>query len=341
MKIKIQKPKIAVKKGILISLLVLLIFILSGIGYWFLSPTPRIFLIKKAFEKGLIFQSDNYNNARKETKIIKDINYNSKFPDGTLDIISPKNSTEETPIIFWVHGGGFVGGDKSSLIGYAVELAAHGYTVVNINYTLAPKEIYPTPVLQLGEAYNFIKNNKEKYALNLDHVYFAGDSAGAQIAGQFVNIQTSSEYAQLTKIKATVNPSTIKGVLLFCGPYDVSALAKMKTTKAIQDFMSTIGWAYLGKKEWESLPEAKIASILNYVTKDYPPAFITDGNSKSFEDQGKTLVSALQSKGVHVDSLFFDKDVAGEITHDYQLNMNTPAGHEAFEKTLKFLSENK
>ena len=39
-----------------------------------------------------------------------------------------------------MHGGGFVGGDKSDITGYAVELAARGYTVININYALARKE---------------------------------------------------------------------------------------------------------------------------------------------------------------------------------------------------------
>ena len=58
---------------------------------------------KKAFEGGMFVQSDNYKNAINETQIVRDINYNSKFPDGTLDIIYPK-SIMKTPVIFWVHG---------------------------------------------------------------------------------------------------------------------------------------------------------------------------------------------------------------------------------------------
>ncbi len=38
--------------------------------------------------------------------MVKDINYNSKFPDGTLDIIYPKNLTGKKSVIFWVHGVG-------------------------------------------------------------------------------------------------------------------------------------------------------------------------------------------------------------------------------------------
>ncbi|MBG9854310.1 alpha/beta hydrolase [Bacillus wiedmannii] len=338
---KITKPKGVWKKRMLLSLIIVFGLALAGISYWNLSPVPKAFLIKKAFEGGTFVPSADYDHALNETKIVKDINYNSKFPDGKLDLIYPKNRTEKSPIIFWVHGGGFVGGDKSDITGYAVELAARGYIVVNINYALAPKREYPTPVLQLGEAYEYIKENAKKYDLNLNHVYFAGDSAGAQISGQFVNIQTSEEYAKLAKIDAIVNPSTIKGVLLFCGPYNMAELAKIESTKEIQDFMRTTGWAYLGKKNWEGSSEVKIASILNHVTKKYPPAFITDGNTGSFEDQGKALASALESKGVSVDSLFFDKNVSGELAHEFQFKMNTPAGLETFNKVLEFLSRSK
>ncbi|SMF84775.1 Acetyl esterase/lipase [Paenibacillus uliginis N3/975] len=336
-----KRPRGVWKKRMLISVVIVVGLVLAGISYWNLSPTPKAFLIKKAFEGGMFVPSDNYDNALEDTKIIKDINYNSKFPDGRLDIVYPKNHIEKTPVIFWVHGGGFVGGDKSDITGYAVELAARGYTVVNINYALAPKREYPTPVLQLGEAYEYIKENAKKYELELDQVYFAGDSAGAQISGQFVNIQTSPEYARLTKIDAIVDPSTIKGVLLFCGPYNMPELAMMETSKQVQDFLRAAGWAYFGDKNFEKSTEIEIASIFNYVTKDYPPTFITDGNTASFEDQGKALASALQNKGVPVDGLFFDKNVSGELAHEFQFIMNTPAAQEAFNKVLEFLSENK
>ncbi|MEK4838618.1 alpha/beta hydrolase [Bacillus thuringiensis] len=341
MKIKQPNPKRVWKKRMFIFLLIVFGLIITGVSYWNLSPTPKAFLIKKAFEGGMFVQSDNFKNTLKETKIVKDINYNSKFPDGTLDIIYPKNHSEKTPVIFWVHGGGFVGGDKSDITGYAVELAARGYIVININYALAPKMKYPTPVRQLGEAYVYIQENAKKYNVQLNHVYFAGDSAGAQISGQFVNIQTSPDYARLTKMDPIVEPSTIKGTLLLCGPYDMPALAKMETTKEVQNFMRTTGWAYFGKKDFETLPEIEIASIFKHITKDYPPTFITDGNTASFEEQAKALTSALQNKGVPVDTLFFDKNIYGELAHEFQFKMNTPAGQEVFNKALEFLSENK
>lgn len=314
-------------------------FILAGFCYWNFSPKPRAFLIRRAFKGGTFVPSSGFNNAKNKTKIIKDISYNSKFPEGKLDIIYPKNNLEINSTIFWVHGGGFVGGDKSDITGYAIELAARGYTVLNINYALAPKSLYPTPVIQIGEVYEYIKENAKKLHIHLDNVFFAGDSAGAQISSQFVNIQTSQEYAKLTKINAIVEPSTIKGVLLFCGPYNMPRLAEIESSNLIRNFMHTVGWAYLGKKDWEGSTEVKIASILNHVTKDFPPTFITDGNTGSFENQGKELISVLQGKGVPVTSLFFDKNVYGELVHEFQFKMNTRVGQETIEKVFEFLDK--
>ncbi len=338
---KVKKKYIFKKKFWLF--LVICGLVLLGVSYWFLSPVPRVYIINKAFEKNLgnNVQPNDYKNNLKQVKIVKDINYSSEFPNGSLDIISPTKSIKEKPIIFWMHGGGFIGGDKSQITTYGVELAAHGYTVVSINYALAPKKNYPTPLLQLGEAYEFIKKHKNKYDLELNNVYFAGDSAGAQISAQFVTIQTSPEYAKLMGIKAVVEPSILKGVLLFCGPYDVSSIAKMETTKEIEHFLETIGWAYMGKRDWKNTPDTKLASILNHVTEDYPPSFITDGNTLSFESQGKALVSNLRSKRVPVDSLFLNKEVFGIVTHEYQFQMNTLPAEKAFQKVLEFLNKYK
>ncbi|HDR8449192.1 TPA: alpha/beta hydrolase fold domain-containing protein [Bacillus cereus] len=328
------------KKKMFLCCIIVFGLILTAVSYWNLSPIPKAFLIKKAFEGGTFVPSSDYARALNETKMITNIDYQSIFPDGTLDIIYPKNRLKKTPIIFWVHGGGFVGGDKSDITGYARELAAHGYTVININYALAPKKKYPTPVIQLGEAYTYIKSHAKKYGLQLQRVYIAGDSAGAQIAGQFVTIQTSKAYAKLTKVQTIVDPSTIKGVLLFCGPYNMPKLAKVEANSNIQDFMRTTGWAYLGKKNWERAPEVQIASILHHVTNNYPPTFITDGNTGSFEEQGKALASVLRKKGVAVEPLFFDKNVYGTLAHEFQFKMNTQAGVDTFNRVLSFLHTN-
>ncbi len=61
------------------------------------------------------------------------------------------------------------------------------------------------------------------------------------------------------------------------------ALAKMETTKEVQDFMRISGWAYLGKKDFEKLLICFIHLILfnRVVLKDGTPAFENDVNKLS------------------------------------------------------------
>ncbi len=55
MKIKKQKPRGAWKKS-LISFLIVFGLVLVGFSYWNLLPSPKAFLIKKAFEGGRSFR---------------------------------------------------------------------------------------------------------------------------------------------------------------------------------------------------------------------------------------------------------------------------------------------
>ncbi len=57
-----------------VFLLIVFVLVLAGIIYWNTSPIPKAFLIKKAFEGGMFEPSTNYENALKETIIVKDIN---------------------------------------------------------------------------------------------------------------------------------------------------------------------------------------------------------------------------------------------------------------------------
>ena len=152
----------------------------------------------------------------------------------------------------------FVGGDKSDITEYAVQVANEGYIVVNLNYELAPQATYPTPLNQLKEAYNFIAHNAGEYDIDMDYVYFAGDSAGAQIVSQFVNIQVDQQYSTKIAMDAVVPTTTIKGMLLFCGPYDISQVSDISDNKIIKFFLNRVGWSYIGDSNWMGSLSLKI-----------------------------------------------------------------------------------
>lgn len=328
-----------IKRKLRLALIAICVALLLSLSYATFSPRPAAWLVKQLFEGGMAVPPDNFEELLAQTRTIEDIDYGSNFPNGKLDIIFPKEKAEDAPVIFWVHGGAFVGGDKSDVTEYAVQLAANGYVVVNMNYALAPGYQYPTPLYQVSEAYEFIQKNAEKYGLSLENVYFAGDSAGAQIAAQYVNIQTDAFYAEQVGIEQTVDATTIKGALLFCGPFNLQRLSQVESGKIVQIIMDRVGWAYIGSRNWRELPETQLASVADHVTENFPASFITDGNTGSFEAHGVELAEILESKGVPVESVFFDKEVWGELVHNYQFLMNTEASQYSFEKLLDFLNK--
>lgn len=328
-------------KIVLIILCIAIVLVGGIMVYVVSSPQPVVWLLRNAFGDEAETQNvDKYDEIKENVTIYKDLVYPSDDEKNTYDIYLPQNAKENLPTIVWVHGGAFVAGTKDGIENYAVMLANEGYAVVGVDYQWAPEIKYPGQVRQVEECLSELNNVKDTYHLDLDKIFLFGDSAGAHIAAQAALLATNPEYEQAIDVTSSINKEQVKGVVLYCGPYDVS---KMLNTgnKQLNFFMSRIGWALLGEKDWKKGEMIKTTTIKDYATNEFPPVFISDGNSGSFESQGKELANNLMSKGRKVTSLFFDKNQYGEVGHEYQFNIgDNGAGSLCYEKTLIFLNEN-
>lgn len=303
-----------------------------------LSPRPLSKLIYKLFDGGMAVPPSNFKEIEANTYMYKDLSYNSKYPQGKLDIIIKKDREDKMPVVFWVHGGGFVGGDKEDIREYGVQIANEGFIFVNLNYGLAPDNHYPTPLLQLAEAYKYIFINKDRYNIDMDRSYFGGDSAGAQIVGQFVNAQVDEEYRRLTGLEKVVSPGRIKGAILLCGPYDLGEFREIDN-RALNFIVQRIGWAYMGEKNWLNGRRVGELSLIDHISFNYPPTFITDGNFLSFQEQGMELARTLRSKGVLVQEVFYPN--REELVHNYQFMMDLEESKNTFDQLREFLNISK
>ncbi len=80
------------------------------------------------------------------------------------------SSNAKLPVIFWMHGGGYIAGDKQYKNPLLAKIAEQGYIVVNVNYALAPQYKYPTPLIQMNQATQFIKENKMNLPIDFNQV---------------------------------------------------------------------------------------------------------------------------------------------------------------------------
>jgi acetyl esterase/lipase len=320
---------------------ILAILVVTGTALCVWTPYPAVYFVRWLFGRYPYTPPDDYATYLENVIVQRDIDYHSAFPNGTFTIIKPKNCTGKEKVIFAVHGGGFVSeGDETDF--YYVLLANSGFVTVNIQYAIAPEQgKYPSPVKQLEEAYRFITENNAEYQLNLDHVFFSGDSAGGQIAGQFTALQTNPQYLDLmngltpVQFKQLVPSGTIDGVILFCAIYDFLQLdPPPENTMKLP--LVQIGQAYFGTRNIHD-KRIESAGILDKVTSDFPRAFITDANTYSFDFEAKEMVQILESKNIPVTPVFYDKTEAA-LKHNYQFHMNTSYAQQTYQKLVEFLN---
>jgi len=240
--------------------------------------------------------------------------------------------------VVMAHGGAFIGGDKLDNRIYAVELAARGYAVANMNYGRAPESRYPSPLAQIDEACRFLATSAEYFGLDMGSFFLAGDSAGAHMMAQYAAIRTNPDYAASMGFAPAAFPASPRGILLFCGPYDLSLIDDPGISPPVRAVFRFLGDVYFGRRDWRERPEAAQASLSDHLSPDFPPAFITDGNWWSFEARGRALASRLEALGVPVTTLFHDRK-KGRLGHEYQFILDTPAGWGTFEAVLGFLND--
>ena len=319
-----------------VVLSVIALLLVAALLFTFLTPFPASWIIRAIFKNGIAVTPDNYDAILETVTVTKDLVYPSEYKSNFADIYVPKDKEGPFPIVLWVHGGAFVGGDKNDIEVFATALASEGIAVACINYQLAPEAKYPTPIIQTQEAYTWLESISDDYSIDMSRLVLAGDSAGAHIVSQFAAIQSNPAYAAEMSMEQVVPSGDLKAVMLYCGPFDVSDMT-LGSNVLINFMMNRAAWAYFGSKDWADR-FAYQATIPNHITKDFPPTFITDGNSMSFEKHGRNLADVISRNGVPVETYFIPIEVS-EAVHEYQFIMDTPESREAFLKTVAFIEK--
>lgn len=301
------------------------------------SPWPSALLIRYGFETDAR-RVDQALAGRVPGGVSALLNqqYEGADPDARLDVFFPVVAEQDGKsllTVVWIHGGGWISGSKDYIANYARILAAAGYTIVGVDYSIAPGKTYPTPLRQVNAALSYLEQHASRLHVDPQRFVLAGDSAGAQIAAQLANAITSTDYAREIAIVPALRASQLAGVLLYCGPYDLH-FAKGSGVGAW--FSRTALWSYGGMRNLAD-PRLATLSVLNYVTPQFPASFISAGNADPLVGQSQALARKLTGLGVKVDTVFFPDDYLPGQPHEYQFNLGSAEGQRALKASLKFL----
>jgi acetyl esterase/lipase len=133
-----------------------------------------------------------------------------------LDLYLPEGA-KDFPVLFFVHGGAWVHGDKNFLGVYARlarTYARQGVLVVVTNYRLSPGVKHPEHIRDVARAFAWTYRNVGKYGGKADQIFVCGHSAG----GHLVSLLCTDE----TYLKAQgLTTKAVRGAIPVSGVYSI------------------------------------------------------------------------------------------------------------------------
>lgn len=238
-------------------------------------------------------------------RVFRDIPY-GKHDRHRLDIIEPEAASGDNPVLpvlIFVHGGGFVAGDKRNPgtpynDNVALWAARHGMVGVNITYRLAPDHGYPAGGEDVGAAVAAVKKHIGQHGGDGSKIFVLGTSAGA------VHVAT---YVAKTGLHTSAGGG-VAGAILLSGLYDTT-----------QGPYNDMHYAYYGRDESTYAG----ASMLDGLVETPIPLLVilTEMDPKNFQAQALEFVTRyFKRHGVWPNFL----RLQGHSHFSSTLHMNTP-----------------
>lgn len=141
-----------------------------------------------------------------------------------LDVYSPQNA-KNLPVVFWIHGGGWQTGDKSSVQLKPQFFMDRGCVFVSTNYRLLPHVDMETLIGDIAKSIHWVHDHIAEYGGDPNRVIVGGHSAGAQLAAL---VSIDERYLKAEGLSL----SMVKGCIPVDGDtYDIPAIIETAETR--------------------------------------------------------------------------------------------------------------
>lgn len=217
-------------------------------------------------------------------------------PRQRLDLFLPKmpKSDKPLPVVAFIHGGAWQGGDKRGGAGVVLPLVESGqYAGVSIGYRLTGEATWPAQIHDCKAAIRWLRGNARKYNLDPDRIGVTGGSAGGHLVAM---LGTSGGVAELEGNlgEHTGQSSRVACVVDQFGPSDLLTMGGWHNGPKSPEAR------LIGGPVQENKEQALAASPIEYVAKDNPPLMMIHGTNDQIVPFGQSeeLLAALRKVGV-------------------------------------------
>ncbi len=284
----------------------------------------------------------NQQNGMKFPNIVRvrDVAYNPEHGRKTSgDIFYDKNmaaSGRKFPVILYIHGGGFVMGDKNYRWTHCEYYAHNGYFVYDINYRMAPEVVFPEICNDCVDALNYLPELAKTYNIDLDKVIVAGDSSGGYLTSYIAALCWDEELRKAVGgHEVKVKPAAIAP---FCGIYDVDTLLGVWMPFGLIQDTASLLCGFKINKDMSNVRDYKYIDYISpysFVNDKWCPVFIAWSDSDLIcINQGAKMAEKIMSTCKTVGSYH----CGGLLNnHCYHLNYRTDESKKCMAAFIRFM----
>jgi acetyl esterase/lipase len=227
-------------------------------------------------------------------RLQRDIPYiASPDPRQKLDIYAPENATN-LPVVFWIHGGGWQTGDRTSIQLKPKAFVEKGFVFVSTGYRLLPNVEMIDIFRDIAKSLRWVHDHIGQYGGDPERILVMGHSAGAQLAAL---ISIDDRYLKAEGLSLGI----IKGCVPVDGDtYDVPAIIETAETRRRVHDLPQAKWGHR-EKFGNDPAKHRDYSAVNHVAKDkgIPPFLILHvADHPDTGAQAERLEAALKSAGI-------------------------------------------
>lgn len=230
-----------------------------------------------------------------------------------LRIYRPSAMYPGAPVLLWMHGGGFIIGSPQQNDHQMCHLVRNlGIMVVSVDYRLAPKYPFPTPLADCYAALEWVHANAEALGVDAKRIAIGGESAGGGLAASLV---------QLAHDRGAIQPAF--QLLVYPMLDDRSALQADVAHAELLTWSqqsNRFGWeCYLGQGcGADDAPPYAVPARREDLT-GLPPTWIGIGTLDLFYDENVAYAERLRRCGVDCELVVIDGAFHGFDQFDHEL----------------------
>lgn len=229
-----------------------------------------------------------------------------------MDVFYPDDADGPVPIVMYVHGGGWRGGDKGAIRRWEIlpELRSRGYLVASVNYRLAPEYKFPAMIEDVKCAVRHLRAEAGTYGLDPDRIGVWGTSAGGHLVALLGVTDGSEDWDNSGQYLS--ESSRVQAVVDMYGPIDLPSMHNRNRGVLMEIVFGATS------PEDEIL---RLASPINWVSPDDPSVLMVHGDQDPTVplEQSEMFLSALSEIGVPAELVVVENgghgfnDVTGPI----------------------------